>query len=245
MKIKKFKKTLSRLSVLINTMDDNERLSKLEKDLIRKHLLDLYDLTLAGDENQEDYTELQEDVVQVVPKQRVAPVQRVEVLKEEPVQERAERAVVEEPVRQKTYIDLEPSISTPKETEVQIKEETVPVVAVEQPVTETNAFINEEHAEILEYGSENNELSDRLGDSPISDLTKAMGINERMLTVNELFDGDNSAFKQSLSALNEMSSYNEAKSYISNQLIEKYNWVSPKKRKKAKVFIKLVKRRFN
>ncbi len=245
MKIKKFKKTLSRLSVLINTMDDNERLSKLEKDLIRKHLLDLYDLTFVGEEKREDYDVVEEDAVQVVPKQKVAPIQRVEVPKEEPVQERAEPVVVEEPVRQKTYVDLDPSISTPKETEVQLKEEPVPVVAIEQPVAETNAFISEEHAEILEYGSEANELSDRLGDSPISDLTKAMGINERMLTVNELFDGDNSAFKQSLSALNEMSSYNEAKSYISNQLIEKYNWVNPKKRKKAKVFIKLVKRRFN
>ena len=72
-----------------------------------------------------------------------------------------------------------------------------------------------------------------------------MGINERMLTVNELFDGDNAAFKTSLSALNDMANYEDAKSYISAQLIEKYNWVSPKKRKKAKVFIKLVKRRFN
>lgn len=245
MKIKKFKKTLSRLSVLINTMDDNERLSKLEKDLIRKHLLDLYDLTFAGDEKQEEYSEVQEDVVQVVMEQKEAPIQLVEVPKEEPMQKRVQREVVEEPVRQKTYVDLEPSISTPKETEVHLKEEPVRVVSVEQPAIETNAFISEEHAEILEYGSETNELSDRLGDSPISDLTKAMGINERMLTVNELFDGDNGAFKQSLSALNEMSSYNEAKSYISNQLIEKYNWVSPKKRKKAKVFIKLVKRRFN
>ena len=52
-----------------------------------------------------------------------------------------------------------------------------------------------------------------------SDLTKAMGINERMLTVNELFDGDNSAFKAALSALNGLDSYEAAKSYISTQLI--------------------------
>ena len=245
MKIKKFKKTLSRLSVLINTMDDNERLSKLEKDLIRKHLLDLYDLTYVGDEKQDENGVVQEDVFRAVQEQNAAPIQRVEVPKEEPIQEIVKREVVEEPIRQETYVDLEPSISSSKETEAQVKEEPVRVVSVEEPLVETNAFISEEHAEILEYGSETNELSDRLGDSPISDLTKAMGINERMLTVNELFDGDNAAFKQSLSALNEMSSYNEAKSYISNQLIEKYNWVSPKKRKKAKVFIKLVKRRFN
>lgn len=245
MKINKFKKTLSRLSVLIDTMDDNERLSKLEKDLIKKHLLDLYDLTFFGDENHEEYSAVQENVDQVVPEQEVIPTQQIEIPKEDAVQEMVHREVVEEPVIQKTYVDLEPSISIPKETEVQLKEEPVRVVSVEKPAIETNAFISEEHAEILEYGSETNELSDRLSDSPISDLTKAMGINERMLTVNELFDGDNAAFKQSLSALNEMSSYNEAKSYISNHLIEKYNWVSPKKRKKAKVFIKLVKRRFN
>ena len=104
--------------------------------------------------------------------------------------------------------------------------------------------MKEEHEEIFEQET-TSDLSERLSETPISDLTKSMGINEPMLTINELFNGDNNSFKKALSELNEMTSFGDAKQYISEQLIEKYNWVHPKKRKKAKVFIKLVKRRFN
>lgn len=245
MKIKKFKKTLSRLSVLMNTMDDNESLSKLEKDLIRKHLLDLYDLTFGAEDKHAEsgvksvkastsvYDKVFEEEISSQPKSTSIPKSiDIEV---EPSE-----------VKEESYINLEPTVnSTPKVEPKVVSEEPVQTSVVKEVPVKTSDFISEEHAEILDYGSASNDLSDRLSESPISDLTKAMGINERMLTVNELFDGDNAAFKLALNTLNEMSSYDEAKSYISSQLIEKYMWVSPKKRKKAKVFIKLVKRRFN
>lgn len=240
MKIKKFKKTISRLTVLLNTMDDSEKLSNLEKDLIRKHLLDLYDMTLENS-----------DTDKAEHKVKAASVSSVydEVFEESVISKPEKTQQIETPIKQlveEDHIDPEP---------VLVKEEVYQTTqVVEEPILESSKplttgarkqLINDDHADILDYDSETNELSDRLGESPISDLTKAMGINERMLTVNELFDGDNTAFKSALSALNDMANYEDAKSYISTELIEKYNWVSPKKRKKAKVFIKLVKRRFN
>ena len=240
MKIKKFKKTISRLTVLLNTMDDNEKLSNLEKDLIRKHLLDLYDMTLENTD-----TEKEEEKVKGVSVSSV-----YDEVFEEPVIAKPEKIQqTEAPIRQLEEEEhTDPELVLVKTEAYQTKQ------VVEEPILESSKplttgarkqLINEEHADILDYDSETNELSDRLGESPVSDLTKAMGINERILTVNELFDGDNTAFKTSLSALNDMANYEDAKSYISAQLIEQYNWVSPKKRKKAKVFIKLVKRRFN
>lgn len=237
MKIKKFKKTLSRLSVLLNTMDDNEKLSQLEKDLIRKHLLDLYDMTLESANVSSESAPKETSSKSVYDEVFETPSVKepIKIQEAEPVQEEE---------LQQTYIDLEPSQSK-KEGFVLDLVENQSSISSELASSKQVVEISDEHADILDYGSDSNELSDRLSERPISDLTKAMGINERMLTVNELFDGDNSAFKAALSALNGLDSYEAAKSYISTQLIEKYNWVSPKKRKKAKVFIKLVKRRFN
>lgn len=155
-------------------------------------------------------------------------------------------------------IDIEPEEIPIEPESVQVEqaihhrmEEVIPSSPQDQgaePLTtsqNTAEILNEDHEDILDVDNNQNELSDRLSEQPISDLTKAMGINERMLTINELFDGNNQVFKDAISKLNSLNSFEEAKSYISVHLIEQFGWVHPKKRKKAKVFIKLVKRRFN
>ena len=88
------------------------------------------------------------------------------------------------------------------------------------------------------------ELSDKLSLAPISDLTKAMGLNERIFTVNELFGGDNAEFQTMITSLNGLSSFDEAKSVLMRSVAQKYDWGAPGKVKKAKTFIKLVQRRY-
>ncbi len=90
------------------------------------------------------------------------------------------------------------------------------------------------------------DLSDKLRQSPISDLTKAMGINEKILTINELFNGDQRAFDMALSKLNSFSNYSEAQDFMSSNLTQKYNWVASKEKQvKAQKFVNLVKRRYS
>jgi len=88
------------------------------------------------------------------------------------------------------------------------------------------------------------ELSDRLAGTPIKDIKRAMGINERVLTLNELFDGNNRDFEKTLESLNGLSNYQEAKAYLAENAAVKYNWMDGSKIKKAKKFLKLVKRRY-
>lgn len=88
------------------------------------------------------------------------------------------------------------------------------------------------------------DLSDKLRFSKIDDLSKSMGINERFLTINELFGGDHEGFDTSLRDLNAVPSFEAARSYIESNLIPKYNWLDTGKQKKAIVFIQLVYRRF-
>lgn len=98
--------------------------------------------------------------------------------------------------------------------------------------------------DILFEVQQSKDLSDKLRFSKIDDLSKAMGINERFLTINELFGGDHEVFDTSLRDLNAVSSFEDARSYIETHLIPKYHWLDTGKQKKALVFIQLVYRRF-
>ena len=89
------------------------------------------------------------------------------------------------------------------------------------------------------------ELSEKLSEMPISDIRKAMGLNERIFTVNELFGGEKEVFDTTIAELNKMNSFEEAKAYLINGVAAKYNWSAKNLKNKAKAFIKLVKRRYN
>jgi len=88
------------------------------------------------------------------------------------------------------------------------------------------------------------DLSDRLSSSPIKDLTKAISINEKILTRNELFKNDKSRFDEALKKLNSFGSFTEARPYLAG-LASEYEWDKKNLKKKAQVFIKLVRRRYN
>jgi hypothetical protein len=88
------------------------------------------------------------------------------------------------------------------------------------------------------------ELSDKLSNMPIGDLTKAFGLNDRLLTQNELFGGSKVVFDQAIRDLNAMPSFDAAKGVLVSLAVQ-YNWVSNEDRKRqAKTFIKMIRRRF-
>jgi hypothetical protein len=88
------------------------------------------------------------------------------------------------------------------------------------------------------------ELSEKLSQAPITDIKKAMGLNDRISTQNELFGGDNAAFDATVATLNQLRSYEDAKDYLIRNVAQKYNWASKERKEKAKEFIKLVRRRY-
>lgn len=88
------------------------------------------------------------------------------------------------------------------------------------------------------------ELSERLGAAKVDDINKAMGLNEKIFTINELFGGDNASFDQAIKTLQSFATFDQAKEYIIQNIAPQYDWLSPQKFKKAKEFIKIVKRKF-
>ena len=89
-----------------------------------------------------------------------------------------------------------------------------------------------------------NELSDKLSLSPIKDLRKSMGVNERIFTINELFGGDQKLFDDVFQHLNSIDNYSDAAEYLIEHVAIPNNWQDGDRKKKAEQFVKLVYRRY-
>ncbi len=70
---------------------------------------------------------------------------------------------------------------------------------------------------------EDRSISAKLQRNPISNLKTAIGINEKFLLMNELFNGNMNDYTEAMNALNNFESYTDATNFINN-LEEKYNW---------------------
>ena len=87
------------------------------------------------------------------------------------------------------------------------------------------------------------ELMEVLKETPIKDLRKAIGINDRFLFINDLFRGDEVMYERSIKTINSFNIYPEAEYWISRELKVKLGWDNDL----AAVlqFDQLVKRRFS
>ncbi|MAC94244.1 MAG: hypothetical protein CMC96_01950 [Flavobacteriales bacterium] len=97
--------------------------------------------------------------------------------------------------------------------------------------------LNEQYAE-----EEDPSLSEQLRKQPIADLMTAIGLNERYLYANELFDGDIEAFREVVKILNEFGHKEQALKYFKEQLIPTYEWDA--KNDLVKALYLLVERRY-
>jgi hypothetical protein len=87
------------------------------------------------------------------------------------------------------------------------------------------------------------ELVERLKETPVKDLRKAIGINDRFLFINELFRGDESMYERSIKTINSFNIYPEAEYWINRELKVKIGWSND--HTTVQHFDQLVKRRFS
>jgi hypothetical protein len=114
--------------------------------------------------------------------------------------------------------------------------ETKPVTPEETPVKE-DVSLNES------LRQDTNDVVQFLEKSPIKDLRKAVGINEKYQYINELFRGDEDMYERSIKTINNFSAYGEAHYWIERELKVKIGWDMTKQ--VTKDFYSLVKRRFS
>lgn len=90
---------------------------------------------------------------------------------------------------------------------------------------------------------EKTEVAHRLKESPIKDLRKAIGINDRFVFVKELFRGDEAMYERSIKTINGFNIYSEAEYWMARELRLKLAWSD--ENETAKHFYQLVRRRFS
>ena len=86
------------------------------------------------------------------------------------------------------------------------------------------------------------ELSEKLNDTPIKDLKKSIGVNDRYVFISELFNNDEALFEKSIKTINGFSIFPEAEYWIKRELKLRLGWKESSEA--AKQFDQLVRRRF-
>lgn len=89
---------------------------------------------------------------------------------------------------------------------------------------------------------EKKEVAHLLKESPIKDLRKGIGINDRFAFVKELFRGDEAAYERSIKTINGFNIYSEAEYWMTRELKYKLGW--DEKNETVRHFYSLVRRRF-
>jgi hypothetical protein len=122
-------------------------------------------------------------------------------------------------------------------------------------VEETPTTLQQQRKEVHEaIGEQKESLNDRLKqdktelahvlkESPIKDLRKGIGVNDKFLFLNELFRGDEAMYERSLKTINAFHILPEAEYWINRELKVKLGWNDTNET--VQHFYQLVRRRFS
>jgi hypothetical protein len=236
----KAKRLHKRIQALFDNLSDQETISSLERDLMLSYLRELYDELKAPAPAARDKLTSPEDRDDREMRNSERPAGYTPVRPSSDWHETAEKETLAtvEPHTAKTMHDT-PVIQPSRTTSSQ--QQPMP----EAIATWVDAHPEEDHLlaalfEIKEAG----ELAEKLKLQPIDRIEHGMGINERMLAINELFNGSNELFKKTLDHLNGLQTFIDARSYLMSGVASQYKWAEDVRKKKAIYFIQLVRRKY-
>lgn len=161
--------------------------------------------------------------------------------KEELKEEAQEQSKVESKEQSKVESKEQPKVQTKEQSTLQ-RPAVAPPSSPEAPGTEKKVL-----GELL--GKDRTSFNEKLGNgqgnesnkvlSPITDLRKGLGINDRFFFQRELFNGSSDVMNQTLDQLNQMNSLSSAKSFLAAN----FKWKPDQEAVHA--FMDLLERRFH
>ena len=134
--------------------------------------------------------------------------------------------VVDAPAAHKKNVDDRPMQQAPTVGSPDVRHANAPRPMPRQSEAERPQFRQRNAADIANYGT------------PVNDVRKAFGINDRFLFQRELFGGDNGAMEAAIEGINASRSFDDAHSY----LLRTFGWDEAEPTTDA--FMKAVHRRF-
>lgn len=207
---------------------DPENIIRIDVDIMASYVRELYDAML---------TESNTYVAPKVEPAKVRPIQRPMII--EPMVEMAPPpppppVVAEVPP---------PAPPPPAREEPPAPAPPPPPVETPRPAPTRAAASAAGGLDVLFEEKQAKELSEKLAEAAITDLKKAIALNDRLLYTSELFAGDGQSFERALAALNSFSNFEDAREYIVQNCAVQYTWTEKKRLDTAKAFVKLVRRR--
>jgi hypothetical protein len=255
MDLRQAKITLEKINDLFYSLErDASNVSSIERDLMRGYIQQFYEHFLKG---------AAAEKVSEVPAREKAPVRRSytppRIIEIPDTPRDANSAPKPDPTRRPNpqpqprpepkpepdpKPDPRPTPPPPPRPEPSPEPRKPEPVKVAEPVMNPRPSIQEVPASLkhLFTFKEATELSEKLSERPVPDLTKALAINDRLLYMNELFGRDLNALNDSLSKLNQMNSMEEARGLIV-KMAERYDWGAEEREETARDFIRLVRRK--
>ena len=107
---------------------------------------------------------------------------------------------------------------------------------VEKTILDNSTSINDTFAR----GTPEKTVADKLSRQPIKDLKSAIGLNQKFLFMNDLFEGENEIFNNAINKINSFNTLPEAIAFIDNDLSSAWD----KENSSVLNFMDLVERRF-
>ncbi len=136
-------------------------------------------------------------------------------------------------------------VSIPTLAHHEIKVEQEEEVKTEKELFELKDMVFVEEGTTIneQLKEETKEVASTIILSPVKDLKKAIGINDRYLFINDLFRGDEDMYERSIKTINGFSIFAEAEYWIQRELKVKLGWLD--NQQTVVLFDQLVKRRFS
>ena len=211
-----YKNTLEAINLQLHEIQKNiaywevqETIYEIDVDLALNKMRDVYDLLIHLKNELPVLQEKEEEVIELQPEPTKDP--EIEIVQEKAVNvpDRQIETDIPEEISEK-----EPTLMEGKEKETAEAEDKQS--SLSEKYANTRPTLNEE----LSTQVDSEDLAKHLKTRPITNLSAAIGLNEKFELINHLFHGNKENYESTIENLNMASNFNEAYNYLSSKL----NW---------------------
>lgn len=220
------KRQLGRMMVQVDYMYRNDReMSQLDLDILMEHTRDLYDLLCDYQADNVKFDDEKPDFVEKEINEGGEMIKRdVELEIETPAEVMKEPDINGENDGDDKGLDAKDDDDIDDEDWEDEEDETFHIEPINEDDYEDSPMIvpaqKEEPVAEQKPAIEDNSLAAKLQRTPVTDIRAALGINDKMMIINDLFKGSVERFNKSIDALNEFPTLSGARIYLSELQIE-------------------------
>ncbi|MCH2080978.1 MAG: hypothetical protein MK226_01245 [Saprospiraceae bacterium] len=233
---------LEKINALYKSISaDENRVSSIERDLMLSYIRQLYDSFLEVEEIEPPKPKKKKEKKKI--KALDLEIEEVNIKEEKPKIKKARIIEIPDSLKELEEASISQKTSTPPPAPALSPEpEAIPEPLLESAPPAPTPSLDPIIEELFEHKTAT-DLSEKLSERPITDLTKSMSINDRLLFMNTLFGKSMDALNIALTHLNTLDGMPYAKPYLI-KLASQHDWMDKGKQDTAKDFIKLIRRRY-